>query len=217
MLDDGETSTRRRSRRTTSVDEETWAKFGAFKAAITGRKGESAVARSLRELGLPALHDVLLPAALGVTQLDHLVHAADAILVIETKTYGGHITGSVTSAEWVQHLAAGEIRHGFQNPLHQNHRHCRAVEAALTGLKVPVAGIIVSAGAATFCDELQGRVVPLGRLAQVFRSAPRRRTDPGHLAVAWHRLVGATEAAESRREEHREAVRRRRDGKVGNA
>lgn len=194
------------------MDEETWAKFGAFKAAITGRKGESAVARSLRKLGVPALHDVLLPDALGVTQLDHLVHAADAILVIETKTYGGHITGSLTSAEWVQHLAAGEIRHAFQNPVHQNRRHCRAVEAAVTGLTIPVVGIIVSAGAATFCDELQGRVVPLGCLAQVFRSAPPRRTDPGQLAVAWQRLIGATEAAESRREEHREAMRRSQDG-----
>jgi hypothetical protein len=215
MADDGETSIRRRSRRTTFVDEETWAKFGALKAGITGRKGECAVAWCLRELGLPALHDVLLPDAHGVTQLDHVVRAVDGIVVIETKTYGGHITGTVTSAAWVQHLAAGEIRHAFQNPVHQNHRHCRAVEAALAGLTVPVAGIIVSAGAATFCDELQGRVVPLARLAGVFRVAPRRRTDPGHLAVAWQRLVGATEAAESRREEHREAVRRSRDGGAG--
>jgi hypothetical protein len=58
-------------------------------------------------------------------------------------------------------------------------------------------------------------VVPLVRLAEVFRAAPRRRTDPEHLAVAWQRLVGATEAAESRREEHREAVRRCRDGGAG--
>jgi hypothetical protein len=134
MADNKETATRSRSKRTTFVSEATWEKFGAFKAGIIGRKGESAVARVLSALGVPALHDVLLPDLLGVTQLDHLARAPDAILVIETKTYGGYITGLLDSAEWVQHLVAGEIRYAFQNPVHQNYRHCRAVEAALAGV-----------------------------------------------------------------------------------
>jgi hypothetical protein len=48
-----------------------------------------------------------LPDLLGVTQLDHLVRASDSILVIETKTYGRYIVGSLDSAQWAQHLAAG--------------------------------------------------------------------------------------------------------------
>jgi hypothetical protein len=168
MVDESETAPRGRSKRTTFVDEDTWTKFREFKAAIAGRKGESSVARSLSALSVPALHDVLLPDLLGVTQLDHLVRASDAIRVIETKTCGGYIVGSLDSAEWVQHLAAGERRHVFQNPIHQNHRHCRAVETALAGLNVPIAGIIVSAGSAIFCDGLRGSVVPLPRLGEVF-------------------------------------------------
>jgi hypothetical protein len=93
MVDRDDTTTRSRPKRTTFVGEATWQKFGEFKAGIIGRKGEGAVARVLSALADPVLHDVLLPDPLGVTQVDHLVCAPDAILVIETKTYGGYITG----------------------------------------------------------------------------------------------------------------------------
>jgi Nuclease-related domain len=215
MIDTDDTTTRSRPKRTTFVSEATWQTFGEFKAGVIGRKGESAVARVLSALGVPALHDALLPDLLGVTQLDHLVRAPDAIMVIETKTYGGHITGTLDSAEWVQHLAAGEIQHVFQNPVHQNHRHCRAVEAALTGLDVPVAGIIVSAGSATFCEALAGAVVPLPRLDDVLQRSSGRRHDPVHLDHAWRRLVGVAADAESRREEHGDALRQRRNHGAG--
>jgi Nuclease-related domain len=210
MADDGETTTGARTKRTTYVDERTWAAFGAFKAAIIGRKGESAVARTLGDLGVPALHDVLLADLMGLTQVDHLVRARDAILVIETKTYGGHITGAVDRAEWMQHLADDETRHAFQNPAYQNHRHCRAVEAILAGLDVPIAGYVVFAGSATLCDELQGAVVPIARLPALFRTEPPRACNAVHLGRAWERLIVAGAAGEPRREEHMEAVRMRR-------
>src|SRR5258707_1222132 len=100
MVDRDDTTTGSRPKRTTFASEATWRKFGEFKAGVTGHKGEGAVARVLSALGVPVLHDVLLPDLLGLTQLDHLVRAPDAILVIETKTYGGHITGSLDGAEW---------------------------------------------------------------------------------------------------------------------
>ena len=217
MAMDDETRNRDRVRRTTFVDEQTWVTFSEFKAGITGRKGESAVARELAALGHPALHDVILTDLFGVTQVDHLVRAPDAILVIETKTYGGHITGTLDGGEWMQHLAHDEIRHAFQNPAHQNHRHCRAVEAALAGHDVPIAGAVVSAGSATFCAELKGMVVPIGRLGELFRPSSPRACDAAALGRAWHQLVSAVAAAEPRREEHHEAVRRHRNGISGSS
>jgi hypothetical protein len=210
MANDGGTTTRARSKRTTYVDERTWAAFSEFKAAIIGRKGEGAVARALESLGVTALHDVLLADLKGLTQVDHVVRARDAIVVIETKTYGGHITGAVDRPEWVQHLADDETRHAFQNPSYQNHRHCRAVEAILVGLDVRVAGYVVFAGSATFCDELEGAVVPIARLPALFRANPPRACNAVHLGRAWERLIVAAAAGEPRREEHREAVRLRR-------
>src|ERR1700710_2417277 len=99
-----ETTARSRKRRTTFVDERTWSVFSEFKAGIIGRKGETAVVREVRALGFPALHDAILADLFGLTQIDHLVKGPDAIIVIETKTFGGHITGSPNSDEWVQHL-----------------------------------------------------------------------------------------------------------------
>jgi restriction system protein len=212
LIDKVEAGPGNHSKRTTYVSEASWEKFGAFKAGIIGRKGESAVARVLLELGVPALHDVLLPDALGVTQVDHLARLPDAIFVIETKTYGGHITGSAADAEWVQHLNAGETRHQFQNPVHQNRRHCRAVGALLAGLDVPIAGIIVSAGSATFCEELRDSVILLPRLAASLRATPERLAGPWQLGIAWQRLCRVAAEAEPRREEHREAMRQRRTG-----
>jgi hypothetical protein len=165
----------------------------------------------LAALGVPVLHDVLLADLMGLTQVDHLVRARDAILVIETKTYGGHITGAVDRPEWVQYLAHDEVRHSFQNPAYQNHRHCRAVEAVLAGLDVPIAGYVVFAGSATFCAQLQGVVVPIEQLSALLRPEPRRACNALHLERAWERLVVAAAATESRREEHREAVRLRHE------
>lgn len=212
MANEDRAATRGRVRRTTVVDERTWAAFGEFKAEITGRKGESAVAAGvLARPGFPTLHDALLADVFGVTQIDHLVCAADAILVIETKTYAGHITDTRHSGEWMQHLAEGETHHLFQNPVHQNHRHCRAVRSALSGLDVPIAGYVVSAGSATFCAELASAVVPIARLPELFHTAWPLFRDAVTLGRAWQRLVVAVAAAEPRREEHREAMRRRRE------
>jgi hypothetical protein len=198
------------------VREATWQKFGEFKSGIIGRKGESAVARVLSESGVAALHDVLLPDELGVTQIDHLVWHQQAVFVIETKTYGGHITGLVDAAQWVQHLNCGETQHVFQNPVHQNRRHCRAVRALLSGLEVPVMGVIVSAGSATFSAEVRGSVVLLPDLAAFLGAASEHLREPSQLqlAVAWQQLCAVVAQAEPRREEHRETVRRRRAGDV---
>jgi hypothetical protein len=209
---DDETGNRGRARRTTFVDERAWATFSAFKAGITGRKGEAAVARAMALLGYAALHDVILPDQFGVTQIDHVVCAPDAIVVIETKTYAGHITGTLHSGDWVQHLAAGDICHVFQNPAHQNHRHCRAVEAALAGFNVAIVGYIVSAGEATFCASLKGAVVPISQLGDLFRPTAARAHNPVILEEAWNHLAAAVAAAEPRRQEHHDTIGRHRNG-----
>jgi Nuclease-related domain len=178
-------------KRTDFVSEEEWRTFADIKSSITGQKGESSVAREIARLGLPALHDVILSDSRGVTQVDHLVLGLDAITVIETKTFGGFITGDLQGLQWTQHLAGGTMRPSFQNPVRQNHRHCSAVREILLGLAVPIHGYIVSAGNATFCEELIGKVVPLKRLSDLFVAESQGPTDAVVLRAAWDRLVSA--------------------------
>ncbi len=197
---------RHQLRRTTRATERDLEAFGELKAGITGRKGERRVAAAIARLNVPALHDVILPVERGLTQIDHVVRGSHRVLVIETKTYRGHITGHPAGEEWVQHLSDGTTSHTLRNPVWQNRRHCRAVEGVLAGLGVPVVGYVVSAGMATFADDLAGLVVPLAHVRCLFLGNPDRHTPAELLDVAWGRLVRAAALHDGRRDEHRAAL-----------
>lgn len=182
-----------------------------FRPAVIGHGGERAVRLALARLGLPALHDTVLADALGHTQIDHLVRTTQGIVVIETKTFSGWIMGTLYSAEWTQHLAGGRIRHRLQNPVRQNHRHCKAVEAAISGLVVPVHGRIVSAGRARFCQALETVPILVSALGQLVVDSPWvARVDPGELDAAWTRLEILARRTPQLRRLHRAEVRARR-------
>ena len=152
---------------------------------------------------------MILSDSRGVTQVDHLVLGLDAIIVIETKAVGGFITGELQGLQWTQHLDGGTMRNSFQNPTRQNYRHCSAVREILSGSAVPIHGYIVSAGTATFCEKLAGKVVPLKRLSDLFLAGSQSPTDPAVLRAAWDRLVLAADQAEQHRSEHLQSVRSR--------
>ena len=144
------------------------------------------------------------------TQIDHVVRGPEALLVLETKTLSGWISGTPLCRTWVQRIGSGEgaTVTTLQNPLWQNLRHVRAVEAVVAPFRVPVSGHVVSAGAAQLADELRPIMVPLeeiGRLMVVRSAAALAGMDK-----AWAALVTAALSGEARRDEHAEALRRRR-------
>jgi restriction system protein len=103
--------------------------------AFKGWFGEMMVIRAgLKKLD-PALyrhfHDLYLPRpdGQGTTQLDHVVVSPFGIFVIETKNYKGWIFGSEKQPQWTQQIYRKKSR--FQNPLHQNKLHVRALMAFL--------------------------------------------------------------------------------------
>ncbi len=71
-----------------------------FRPAVIGQGGERAVRQALVRFRLPALHDVVLADTFGHTQVDHLVRTAQGIVVIETKTFAGWISGTLYGAQW---------------------------------------------------------------------------------------------------------------------
>jgi hypothetical protein len=104
---------------------------------VKGRIGETFVSvGALRRLD-PKIHrifnDIVLPRPdrKGTTQIDHVVVSPFGIFVIETKNYGGWIFGDEDSRYWTQTIYGKKSR--FQNPLHQNALHVRALAIA-TGL-----------------------------------------------------------------------------------
>jgi len=179
------------------------------KAELQGRKGEAAVAEVLARAGLPALHDVIVQDDWGLTQVDHLVRLPDGIAVLETKTHGGTVTGQVRDRRWVQEFRGGRVRTAFRSPVLQNDRHVRAVRR-VAGAGVAVHGLVVSAGSARFCGDLERAVVRLDGLLARLREGPAVACDVRRLDAAWRLLTVAAGRSAELRGAHLRQVRQRR-------
>ena len=74
--------------------------------------------------------DITLQLADGsTTQIDHLLVSKYGVFVIETKNMKGWIFGGESQKQWTQQIFKEKNR--FQNPLHQNYRHTKALEEIL--------------------------------------------------------------------------------------
>jgi restriction system protein len=104
-----------------------------LKSFIKGWIGEAASALTQKILLDPkiytSIHNVTLQTGHGTTQIDHIIVSRHGIFVVETKNMGGWIFGDEKSPQWTQSLFGKKYR--FQNPLHQNYRHTKALEAFL--------------------------------------------------------------------------------------
>lgn len=75
------------------------------------------------------VNNVTIPTQNGTTQIDHVIVSRYGIFVIETKNMEGWIFGDAKSPQWMQSIYGKKYR--FQNPLHQNYRHTKALEEFL--------------------------------------------------------------------------------------
>jgi hypothetical protein len=69
---------------------------------------------------------IILPTSRGTTEIDHLIVSPFGVFVIEYKDYSGWIFGDESGRSWTA-IYFGE-KHKFQNPLHQNFGHVKAVQ-----------------------------------------------------------------------------------------
>lgn len=114
-----------------------------------GARGEflvhNAFATGLDETDYRVLSDLILPLGSSTTQIDHVVLSRFGIFVVETKNMSGWIFGSSEQRTWTQVLKGGKKRR-FQNPLHQNYAHVKAVKAALNVDERAVFNLVVFVG-----------------------------------------------------------------------
>ena len=105
----------------------------SLKSFIKGLVGETvgAVAQKLLldSKVYVSLNNITLQTEHGTTQIDHIIVSKYGIFVIEAKNMDGWIFGDVQSAQWTQ-CRFGK-KYWFQNPLHQNYRHTKALQAFL--------------------------------------------------------------------------------------
>lgn len=102
------------------------------------------------------LHNVTLPTPDGTTQIDHVFLSRYGIFVVETKNMSGWIFGSERQAQWTQKLYKRTFK--FQNPLRQNYKHLKALEAALGINPEHLHSVITFVGGSTFKTEVPANV-----------------------------------------------------------
>ncbi len=136
--------------------------IGVAKSAwFKGVVGETLVRASAR-IALPSdiyhsIHNVTLPTLDGTTQIDHVVISRFGIFVIETKHMRGWIFGNERDAQWTQRIFKQTYK--FQNPLRQNYKHLKALEATLGVPFDQIHSVVVFSGDATFKTEVPSNVV----------------------------------------------------------
>ena len=128
------------------------AKSPWFKGII----GEALV-KLVAKIRLPAdvyvpIHDVTLlsihASSSDTTQIDHIFVSKYGLFVVETKNYKGWIFGNEKQAQWTQKLYKKSYR--FQNPLRQNYKHQKALQALLNIPLENIHSVIAFMGEATF-------------------------------------------------------------------
>ena len=114
--------------------------FKAFKPILKGKMGEFAVSAHVK-LYLDKDHYILLNDCTlpdeqnQTTQIDHILLSPFGVFVIETKNYKGWIFGGERQKTWTQKIYKKSFK--FQNPLHQNYKHQKVLEAVLADIIDP--------------------------------------------------------------------------------
>jgi len=144
--------------------------------ADKGRRGERRVGRTIAR-GLDpdeyvVFDDLVLETPDGTTQIDHVIVSPFGVFVIETKNYSGWIFGDLKSRTWTQVLYRKKSR--FQNPLHQNFKHVKAVETLLSLNEGAIHSVVAFVGKAEFKTDLPWNVVSLKELVPYIRSKNQR-------------------------------------------
>lgn len=140
--------------------------------------GEAGVARKLESLRKKnkqyrSFNNVILKTPDGTTQIDHILISPNGVFVIETKDFKGWIFGDKHQKRWTQSLFGpyySSIKYQFQNPIHQNYKHVKAVQNFLGIDSKFIFNVVVFAGSSEFKTEIPENVKDLQNLLPYIES-----------------------------------------------
>lgn len=102
------------------------------------------------------IKNVTLPTDDGTTQVDHIIVSIYGVFVVETKNIKGWIFGSEHQKMWTQQIY--KHKNKFQNPLHQNYKHVKTVQALLDLDDLQVHSLVVFVGDSHFKTKIPDNV-----------------------------------------------------------
>lgn len=142
-------------------------------------------------------HNLIVSTRNGTTQIDHVLLSRFGIFVIETKNYNGWIFGSESEKSWNQVLYG--TKHVFQNPLHQNYGHTKALAEHLKVDHGKIHSVVFFIGDAELKTNLPDNVMTSG-LSDYIKQFDRVVFSDVELARLEQQLSGLHAASLSRGE-----------------
>jgi hypothetical protein len=193
--------------------------FGYFLAYVQRRvllhqnHGEALVTYTLQSnFSAPDYHllnHITLRHRGGTTQVDHILVSRFGVFVIETKDYTGWIFAHADHATWTQVTFKDKFK--FQNPIHQNYLHVKAVQELFDFVPVSaIQSVVVFVGDAEFKTDMPAGVFTLPQLVKHLRSCTEEVLSPnrvqfcvGRLETARLAVSGETDVAHVQRLQRR--------------
>ena len=183
-------------------------KSPSFKGMMGERSVRNLIGRRLDLTIYREFHDLTVPTEDGTTQIDHVYVSPFGILVIETKNMSGWIFGGKNQAQWTQTIYRN--RNKFQNPLRQNYRHIKALEALLGLPANAFKSIVVFTGDCTFKTEMPDEVCTNSNLIEHIHSIDKRILSDEQISEICSRLDSVRlEPTRQTRREHIDHLKRR--------
>jgi Nuclease-related domain. len=147
-----------------------------------GRRGEEAVALALRKLGYPSVHDVIFDLGESLTQVDHVVLAGGAFVVIETKNYDKVVFAGPGDSSWT---IGKDYPMQRSSPLIQNRIH---VDAVAERVQSNIIGVVVVLDHAEFPKGQPDGVITVSELEPFLTEVKRRYPANAEAKVEWEAL-----------------------------
>ncbi|WP_338521475.1 NERD domain-containing protein [Pseudomonas batumici] len=156
------------------------------------------------------LHNVTLNTSDGTTQIDHVFLSPYGIFVLETKNMSGWIFGSEQQPQWTQKLYKRTFK--FQNPLRQNYKHLKALEATLGADSKHLHSVITFVGGSTFKTQMPANVTQGIGFIRYIKSFQQRVFTETEVDVLMHALQTSRRTPSlATHREHVQNLKRRSD------
>lgn len=158
-----------------------------FKGWLGERKVRRWLARDLDPAQYFSLHNVTLRLSDGsTTQIDHVVFSNFGVFVLETKHMQGWIFGTAGQRTWTQSIY--RHRSSFPNPILQNWRHIKALEAMLHIPLQHLHSVIVFTGDSSFKTAMPAHVTQGRGCINYIRSISQPVWDSQHVQQLYQQL-----------------------------
>jgi hypothetical protein len=139
--------------------------FSIFKGWLGEKSTQFGMWMKLDSETYHRFHNLILSTPNGTTQIDHVLLSRFGVFVIETKNYNGWIFGNEDQKSWTQVLH--RAKYSFQNPLHQNYRHTKALSELLNVELSKIHSIVFFIGDAKLKTNLPANVMTSGLSAYI--------------------------------------------------